>query len=301
MTEALRAKAPPAVLTDDEFHRLGELLYDRSGLVFGPPKRQMLDGRVARRMAAVGVDTGTAYLDLLRSPHRGPGELLELLDAVTTHETSFFRNRPQLNAFRQYVLAPLVERQRASVRPRLRIWSAGCSSGEEPYSLAMLVLEVLGDEVSRWDVRISGTDLAKSVIEKARQGEYGRYSFRGTPAYYVQKYFEVLGPDRYRVGDAPRRLVAFEMLNFQDEVGMARMQGFHVVFCRNALIYFDRPAKKRFVAHFHRSLVPGGYLFIGHSESLHGVSDAFKLIHFPGALAYQKPPAHDLTEHAHGT
>lgn len=277
-------------LSDQQFATLRDFLYERSGLHFGANKKFLLESRVTKRMRSLGTQDVAGYVSLVTSA-RGTGELAELLDVVTTHETSFFRNRPQVEAFRNHVLPEVLRAQADTGHRTLRIWSAACSSGEEPYTLAILVLERLGADLDQWSVQILGTDIAASVIEQARRGVYGKYSFRFTPAYYTQKYFEIDGPDAYRLKDAPKRLVEFQIVNFADDARMRMLRGFQVIFCRNALIYFDREAKRRFVAHFARSLNPGGYLFVGHSESLHGISDAFKLIHFSGALAYKKPVA----------
>ncbi len=289
MNELVAAGASRELLTREQFEELRDLLYERSGLYFGDNKRSLLEMRLARCIERAGAGSAAEYLALLRSPVRGNREWVELLDAVTTHETSFFRHRAQLDAFRKLVLPEVLLGLRRGGRTVLRIWSAACSSGEEPYTLAILLLETLGEGLGGWDVRILGTDVAHSVIDKARRGEYGRYSFRGTPAYYIQKYFDVVGPDRFRIAERVRHLVEFRILNFADDAAMARMRGFQVIFCRNALLYFDKAAKRRFVAHFYRALDPGGFFFIGHSESLHGVSEQFKLIHFPGAMGYRKP------------
>lgn len=276
-------------LTDAQFQRLREFLYAHAGLYFADSKRFLLECRLQKRLRALDALDVDGYLELVTAPARGAAELRNLLDVVTTHETSFFRNRPQLEAFQRHVLRNLVAQGEKSGRRRLRIWSAACSSGEEPYTLAMLVLEALGDALPRWEVRILGTDISHGVLEQARCGEYGRASFRNTPAYYVGKYFAMVANDRFRVSDEPRRLVELRALNFADTARMRLMQGFDVIFCRNALIYFDLDAKRRFVAQFTHALEAGGFFFVGHSESLHGMSAELKLVHFPGALAYQKP------------
>ncbi|GAB4263540.1 MAG: protein-glutamate O-methyltransferase CheR [Deferrisomatales bacterium] len=282
--------APPEpLLSDTQFRELRDFLYRRSGLFFSDTKKFLLESRLQKRLRALELDSAEEYLARLRSPARCGREVLELLDVVTTHETSFFRNRPQLEAFRRHALPEVLRLQRQRGSRLLRIWSAGCSSGEEPYSLAMLVLEALGDEASRWKVQILGTDIARSALEQAERAVYSSYSFRNAPAYYVQKYFEHDTPQTLRLKEEPKRLVRFGLLNFADDLRMRAMKGFQVIFCRNALIYFDREAKRRFVAHFARALDPGGYFFIGHAESLHGISDAFKLVHFAGALGYRKP------------
>lgn len=278
-------------LSDDEFRRVRAFVYERSGLAFEPGKRFLLESRVRKRMRTVGLTELDAYLDLVRSPLRGAAELLELLDELTTHETSFFRSGPQLEVLRRRVLPGLLAARARHADRSLRVWSAACSSGEEPYTLAMLAAEVLGEERRRWDVQIVATDVSQRMLARARRAEYGPYSLRTAPAYFVQKYFEAPQPQVFRVRAEVARLVEVRFLNFADEAAMRAMKGFHLIFCRNALIYFDRKAKRRCVEHFARAVEPGGYLFVGHAESLHGLTDAFKPVHFPGALAYRKAVA----------
>ena len=289
MTRELSSGAATVQLTDAQFDQLREFLYQRAGLHFADAKKFLLESRLQKRLRELSNLDVAGYLALVTSPARGAAELRNLLDAVTTHETSFFRSRPQLESFSKHVLRKLLEQRAARQQRQLRIWSAACSSGEEPYTLAMMLIEALGDEIKRWNVSILGTDIAHNVLERAKLGEYGRTSFRTTPAYFVSKYFEIRGRDLFCIRDEPRRLVEFQALNFADAARMRLMRDFDAIFCRNALIYFDLDAKRRCVAQFAQSLNDGGFLFVGHSESLHGVSEAFKLIHFPGALAYQKP------------
>lgn len=279
----------PPPLSDEDFGHLRDLVYERSGLFFADSKKFLFESRVHRRLKALGLASAGDYRARLESGGRSSEELLELLDAVTTHETSFFRTESQIEAFRRQVLPAVVRARGQQGLRTLHIWSAACSSGEEPYTLAMALLEEMGSEALRWRVRIVGTDLAQSVLRKASQGVYSQYSLRSTPPYYVQKYFEAAGPDAFRLKPAARRLVEFRLVNFADEAAMRAMGEFQVIFCRNALIYFDQEAKRRCVSHFARSLEPGGYLFVGHSESLHGVTDELRLIQFPGAMAYQRP------------
>lgn len=276
-------------LTGPEFRRLRDFIYERSGLFFTDARRPLLEGRVQRRLRALRVASPGEYLERLDGPDGAAGELLELLDAVATHETSFFRDRAQLDGFRSRVLPAVLSA--VGDRRELRVWSAACSSGEEPYSLAMILLESLGADAPRWDVRVTGTDLSRSMIAKAGIGEYGPYSFRSAPAYYVQKYFEAPAPDVFRVRAEVRRLVHFRLLNFADVPAMRAMRGYHIVFCRNALIYFDGEAKRRCVEHLAEALEPGGYLFVGPCESLQGVSETLEAVGLPGATAYRKTAA----------
>lgn len=285
--DVLAGSAP--TLSAAEFRDLRDFVYERSGLHFAESKKFLFESRIHRRIRALGLRGVEEYRAHLESPQSGPAELLELLDAVTTHETSFFRTEAQIEVFRREVLPVVLEARTRLGLKTIHIWSAACSSGEEPYTLAMALLEVMGSEALRWRVRIVGTDLAQSVLRKAGQGIYSHYSLRNTPPYYLQKYFEPVGPDAFRLKPAARRLVEFRMLNFADEAGMRAMGGFQIIFCRNALIYFDAESKRRTVGHFARALEPGGYLFVGHSESLHGMSEELTLIQFPGAMAYQRP------------
>ncbi|MBI5017380.1 MAG: protein-glutamate O-methyltransferase CheR [Deltaproteobacteria bacterium] len=280
-------QAPP--LSDEDFGVLHDFVYDRSGLCFGAGKRFFFESRVHRRLHARGLDSAWEYRAVLRSPDQGPAELLELLDVLTTHETSFFRGEAQIAAFRRTVVPEVLGRRRRGDLPCLQIWSAACSSGEEPYTLAMVLLEALGSEARRWKIRIVGSDVAKSVLERAHQAVYSQYSLRNTPPYFVQKYFDVAGRDAFQVKPAVRSLVEFRLVNFADDARMRAMGEFQIVFCRNALIYFDEAAKARFVSHFVHALEPGGYLFLGHSESLHHVCDDLHLVSFPGAMAYRRP------------
>jgi chemotaxis protein methyltransferase CheR len=164
-------------LTDTQFGQLRDLLYERAGLHFADGKKFLLESRLQKRFRAIGNADVAAYLTLVTSPTRGAAELRELLDVVTTHETSFFRNRPQIDAFQKHVLRTMLQQRAALGQRRLRIWSAACSTGEEPYTLAMLLIELLGQELKRWNIRILGTDIAHNVLEQARAGEYGRQEF----------------------------------------------------------------------------------------------------------------------------
>jgi len=273
-------------LTDAEFRRVRDFVYGRSGLFYPDAKRFLLESRLRKRLLAVGGPGVAEYLALAGS---GGDELMSLLDELTVHETSFFRNRPQLEGFRREALPALLGEGERQGRRVLRIWSAACSSGEEAYTLAMLVLETLGDEARRWDVRIAATDISRRMLERARRAEYGPYSFRGAPAYYVQKYFEIAGPQLYRVRPEARNLVEFGLLNLADDRGMGTMRGFDVVFCRNALIYFDPASRHRCAQRLADALAPGGFLFVGHAESLHGFRDRLQVVSFPGALGYRRP------------
>jgi len=271
-------------LSEELFRQLRDLVYEKSGMFFNDGRKYLLESRMENRMKALGLEKFEDYYYLLKYSPEGEVEFRALFDEITINETSFFRNPPQMKVFQEHILPEFLRFKRFK---QLKIWSAGCSTGEEPYTLAILVLEVLGVKVSQWFVDILGVDISRTVLERAQKGEYGEYTLRHMPPDLVQKYFLKEGPI-WRVKDEVKKLLRFEEMNLADPAQIRRVRGMDIIFCRNVLIYFDMEVKKRVVASFYDSLNPGGYLFIGHSESLHGISRAFKLVHFPEVIVYKK-------------
>ena len=210
-----------------------------------------------------------------------------LYEVVTTNETSFYRNPPQLQVFQEQILRETVEELRAKRTRMLRIWSAGCSTGEEPYTLGIILHEFFKNELSLWDVKILAHDISEAVLATARAGEYGEYALRTTPKEIVARYFTQEN-GRYRIKPEVKKLVAFDQINLIDRLRMKQVERCHIIFCRNVIIYFDDEMKKRVISAFYDALLPGGTLLIGHSESLHAISRVFKPLHHPGAVAYRK-------------
>ena len=279
------AQAPK--LADDKFRTIRDLIYEKSGMYFGDGKKYLMESRLARRLVARGLKTYDEYYYFLKYDPKRAEEINRLFDEVTINETSFFRNPPQLEAFGKKILPGIVADKEKSGARNLRIWSAGCSSGEEPYTLGIYILEALKFSLPKWKVEIHASDLSKEILQKAKNGVYGDNALRNTAPSYQSRYFvQVNG--MYAIRDEVKKLVRFQQINLTDKVKMRSMRGMDVIFCRNVLIYFDMESKKQVIAHFYDNLNPGGYLFIGHSESLHGVSKAFKLVHFPKAMVYQK-------------
>ena len=211
----------------------------------------------------------------------------KLFESMTTNETSFFRNGPQLDVFRDKVLIPVLNEQRAKGQKKLRIWSAGCSSGEEPYTLAMILHEVLKQDVDNWDIKITANDLSLAVLASARRGMYNDYAIRTTPADMLARYFTKEG-NLYRIDPRLQKLVSFSQINLKDKLQLQKVERSQIVFCRNVIIYFDDEMKKSVINAFYDNLLPGGYLIIGHSESLHNISRAFKPEHYAGSIIYCK-------------
>lgn len=254
-------------------------------MVFKENKKEFLEYRLARRMKATGIATPYWYYRFLME-HRSE-ELPHLFEELTINETSFFRNLPQIELFRDRALPVVSEQKAKEFLPQLRIWSAGCSTGEEPYTLAIVVREVLGDR-SKWDTKIFASDLSMSVLGFARRGRYAGRKVRETvPVELLRRYFVADGED-YVIADRVRQMVTFDFHNLKHENGLGLVD---VIFCRNVMIYFDLEEQKRLVMKFFRSLRPGGFLFIGHSESLHGMDTGFQFVFEKNGTAYRKPCA----------
>lgn len=275
------------LMPDEEFRLLRDLVYAHSGLYFEDNAKYLLEKRLGRRLVAHQLKSYREYYQFLKFNRKREQELEEIMDLLTTNETYFFREAYQLSAFSDEILPELCKRKQKAGQPqRLRIWSAGCSTGEEPYTIAMLLLEQ--HCLKGWQLEIIGTDISQRVLQQARRGVYSRSSFRMTDDYYLLKYFEPQDGG-FRVNDQVRKLVAISHLNLQDHSRMAMLGSFDLIFCRNVIIYFDQSAKKRVVESFHGVLQDGGFLLLGHSESLMNITTLFTLRHFKNDMVYQKP------------
>ena len=277
-------------MSDEEFRLLRDHIYSYSGLYFSSDAQYLLEKRLGRRLQEQQFKSFREYYQFLKFNRKRDQELEEIMDILTTNETYFFRESYQLQAFSDEILPELIKKARTSAvqRPRLRIWSAGCSTGEEPYTIAMLLLEQA--ELAHWQIEVVGTDISQRVLQQARRGVYAQASFRMTDEYYLRKYF-TRQDDGQRINDQVRQLVSISHLNLQDQARMAMLGAFDIIFCRNVLIYFDIAAKKRVVEAFYNSLRPEGYLLLGHSESLMNVTTLYTLRHFKNDMVYQKPAA----------
>lgn len=270
------------MLTAEEFSLFRNLIYQESGMYFADGKKDFLEYRIMKRMQATVTATPYWYYRFVVE-HRA-AELPVLLELVTINETSFFRNLPQFELLRRQVLPELRARKEQGADRRLRIWSAGCSTGEEPYTIAIDVLELL-EQSPWWDVQIFASDLSLKVLELAHRGRYAADKVRETvPPVVLRKYFEPAG-DEYQVKEQVRRRVSFDFHNLRHENGLKNLD---VIFCRNVMIYFDDEERKRVIDKFYRSLNPGGYLFLGHSESLHGLDNRFEFVFANKGTAYKK-------------
>jgi chemotaxis protein methyltransferase CheR len=283
-TSPVRAKAlEPA---DPYLIRIRDMIYKVAGIFHPDTRLPLLADRCERRMKELKVATCREYLGLLTFQTAG-GEIDKLLNEITIGETRFFRNQPQLDALKAIVWPKIIAASANALPKRLRIWSAGCSTGEEPYTLAMMLLEESSRMLKGWSFEIMATDLNERSLAHAGVALYDEYSVRKVPALFRTKYFLVTR-GLLQVSPLVRKLVTFSRLNLRDERAMSRMRDIDLIFCANVLIYFDVESKRKVIDHFFRNLRPHGYLFLGHSESLYGVNEEFRLVHFPGATGYAK-------------
>jgi chemotaxis protein methyltransferase CheR len=284
---SMPAAAAPTGPPEPDLVRIRDLIYQVAGIFHPDNKLRLLQDRCGRRMKELKVQTLREYLECLTVRPIRQQELIALLNEITIGETCFFRNQPQLEALRKVVLPKILELKSKLPLRRLRIWSAGCSTGEEPYTLRMLLLEEANGMLKDWSVEILATDLNERSLAHAKEGIYGSYSTRNLTPALRAKYF-LPHDNQLLVNPAARSNISFSRLNLSDDSRMTFMKGMDVIFCCNVLIYFDLASKRRVIQHFFNSLLPHGYLFLGHSESLYGVSDDFPLVHLPGATAYVK-------------
>ena len=288
-------RTPPfgdaVTLRPDEFRLLRDLFAARTGLHFGPEARFTLERRLRERLTLLKLSSFAEYHHYLRFGPQAAAEWDEAIDLLTTNETYFCREERQLRAFQLEVLPML--RGLSRPRRRLAIWSAGCSTGEETYTIAILVhssrlFPIDGPDDSRWDVRVYGTDISRRCVAAARRGVYGESSFRVMSPDLRRSFFRHQDGG-WHVADPIRALCHFGQMNILDEDRSRVFGGVDAIFCRNVLIYFDARARKSAIEALYERLNPGGVLFLGHSESLLNVSTAFELLHLRDDLVYRKP------------
>jgi chemotaxis protein methyltransferase CheR len=275
---------------DPMYLRIRDLVYQSCGIYHSEEKLYLLVAACKRRMEAIGgIFSGREYLDLLLNPTKKDTETRELLNQITIGETCLFRSQAQLNALHNVILPEIAgERSKVGLK-KLKVWSAGCSTGEEPYTLTMFLLEEQAHLLKDWTFEIQATDLNDNSIAKAKAGVYGDYALRNTPELYKRKYFDPADGNHLKVKDDVKKHITFTRLNLNDDSRMLFMKGMDIIFCCNVLIYFDETSKKRVVQHFFSNLMPNGCFFLGQAESLFQVSNQFCLVHLPGTTVYRKP------------
>jgi chemotaxis protein methyltransferase CheR len=290
----------PIELTEPELKLLQTLVYQECGMFFDERRSHFLKDRLQRRLKVCQLDSFYAYYRLLTS-REGKTELAQLLENLTVNETSFFRNRPQLDLLQKTVLEEILKRKQERRDFNLRIWSAGCSSGQEPYSVAMLVADALAYYYLRnplpfdmpvpkpiipppWKLEMVASDISYAILRVGQQGLYTEQQMEPVDYTTRLRYFEKVG-DKYTVKQQLRDLVQFDFHNLKTEFLPRRTD---MILCRNVMIYFDEAEQKRLIDKFWNCLNPGGYLFVGHAESLFGLTQKFRMIHENNGTAYQR-------------
>jgi chemotaxis protein methyltransferase CheR len=295
--------ASPSVqmqLTEPELKLLQTLVYQECGMHFDARRTHFLQDRLQRRLKECRLDSFYSYYRLLIS-HEGREELTKLLENLTVNETSFFRNKAQLDLFHKHVLDQMLRDKQERRDFSLRLWSAGCSTGQEAYTMAMLVADALSYHCLRnpsgkelpvpkplipqpWKVEILASDISYSVLRAGQEGTYNEHQMSSVDYSYRLRHFDKVG-DRYAVKKSLKELVHFDFHNLKTEY---LPQRYDVIFCRNVMMYFDEAEQKRLIEKFRRCLNPGGYLFVGHAESLLGLTDKFNMVYRETGTAYQK-------------
>ena len=274
-------------MTTAQFTGVRDFIYQRLGLYFTDSKQYFLKKRILKRMEILSLDSYGRYIELLRFCDPTGKEMQALANLVTTNETYMFREFEQLESFANHCLPEVVARKLQSGDRQIRIWSAGCSSGEEPYTLAIILRELM-DLPDAWDLQVFATDINENVLNLARQATYGARAIKEVPQEYLDRHFRRVG-DQWKLLSPARSLVTFAHMNLNDHHSSPASRGFDFIFCRNVLIYFDDESRRKVVEHFHQALHSGGYIFLGHSESMSRITTAFSTRRLGKNMVYSKP------------
>ncbi|MGE5207572.1 MAG: CheR family methyltransferase [Chlamydiota bacterium] len=300
LDDPINASAAAGVLSESELKLLQVLVYQECGLHFDERRNHFLQDRLLRRMRACQTPSFYSYYRLLTS-NEGKREMAVLLENLAIHETSFFRNKAQFDLFHKAIMDELLARKQERRDCSLRVWSAGCSTGQEPYTITMLMCDALSYYYLRnplpyemptpkplvpppWKVEVLASDISYTALRTAQDGVYTDTQMEAVDFAYRLRYFDKVG-DKYAVKKAVKDLVRFDFHNLKTEFLPQRND---IIFCRNVMIYFDEPEQRRLVEKFYRCLNPEGYLFLGHAESLFGISDKFRMVHRDNGTAYQR-------------
>lgn len=285
-TDALAAPLR-AGMSPDVFSRLRAVIYEHTGIYFHESKQYLVESRVSERMRRIGIRDFDAYCDVLCRQHT-EREMPLLLNSVTVNETSFFRHQAQFDVISEEILPEIVEVRRCGRQRCIRLWSAGCATGEEAYSLALLCLETLAPRYPEFQFSVLGTDINTDVLDTARSGAYGDYAVRHVPEDMLRRYFDVDGPC-FRIRPEVREIVEFKQHNLMDDVAPLSPHSADFILCANVLIYFDVASRRLAVEHLNCNLTADGRLMLGFSESLHGVTESMTPVRLRRLTAYQNP------------
>ena len=273
-------------LTPELYQRFVDLIYKKTGIWFESTKRYFVDKRLDERITELGLEDYREYYQLLKFSVEQT-EMQQLINRLTINETYFFRDFPQLQGFAEDVLLQMVKEKIKAGDKRIRLWSARCSTGEEPYTLAIILLEML-PEPDQWTIEIMASDINTRVLDFARKGFYNSRSIKDVPMEYLARYF-IQRFETYILNTKIRNMVTFKTINLVEEQDMKIQANYDLIFCRNVLIYFDTESRLRVLKRFYRSLRRDGYIYLGHSESVTRITDSFKMKRIGSTIAYYKP------------
>ncbi|WP_270566392.1 CheR family methyltransferase [Clostridium beijerinckii] len=279
------------ILSENLYEKFTELVYKKTGLYYDANKKYFVEKRIENRTIELGLSDYKEYYNLIKFSV-DETEFYKFINDLTVNETYFFRDFPQLQNFAEKVLPLIVKEKEKNNDYTLNIWSAACSRGDEPYTLSIILNEML-DEPEKWEIKITASDINDEVLKFAKIGAYDARSIKDVPPEYLSKYF-VNRNEKYLVNFKIRKPLKFKRLNFFELNEMKKMIEYDVIFCRNALIYFDDQSRKTVIDSFYYSLNPGGFIFLGHSESIGRISSAFKAKRIGNSIVYSKPFREDL-------
>lgn len=280
-------------LSDETYRLLRDLLFDACGVYYDDGSKFIVETRLQSALQRRQLDNFKDYYYFLKYDRDKNQEIDCLIDVLTIHETYFFRENRQLQAFSDEILPQILEDPKAQARKHLRIWSAACSTGEEPYTLSMLIQEK--EAFKDWKVDILASDISQNVLQSARKGIYQDSSLRSINSYYLLKYFQKEG-NKYKILDIVKNPVTFLHLNLSKPELWIFMNEIDIIFCRNVIIYFTTEIKKRVIDAFFKSLTDGGYLLLGHAESLINISTDYSLCHLTNDIVYRKTAASNVSK-----
>lgn len=273
-------------LSDELFARLRTFIYDKTGIYFQDNKRYLLESRIGRRVNALKMPGFNAYFNFITNGGLSR-EMPLLVNSITINETFFYRNVAKFDIMENELIPALVKKRMEDGSRRIRVWSAACSTGDEAYTVALIIREKLQPRYPHIKFEVVGTDINTDVVDKARAGIYGEYAVRNVPPNVMRKHFKNDG-SRFVLSPNVRNMVKFQHGNLVDRSSMMRLRGVDVVFCANVLIYFDNKAKQQVVSSIYNNLNAGGYLLVGFSETLYGVTQSFQPVRFDKIIAYKK-------------
>ncbi|MBI5325543.1 MAG: protein-glutamate O-methyltransferase CheR [Ignavibacteriae bacterium] len=285
--EPLKQEPVELVMSAGSFNEIRNIIYQYSGIYYTENKKYLLEDRLNKIIYEKNLLSYDEYIRILKTP-KYRDEVNELLEAITINETYFFRSEEQFNTFEKIIVPEIIGlKSQKGDEPYLRIWSAGTSTGEEAYTIAIIIQEKLQQKYPNLKFQVLASDINNNALNTAKKGIYKDYAVKGLPAEIVNKYFKKT--DNYFIlNDEIKQMVKFTNVNLYDYNAIKTIKNVDVIFCVNVLIFFDIPSKQKVLKYLHEILNKGGYLMIGNSESLHNITNEFKLLHFPKAMAYKK-------------